>query len=197
MPAPYEVIVGPAKVYVAPVGEAFPDVDEAPGGNWALVGTLGDENYGEKGVLVRSSRTTTPVNVLGSTMPRKYTITEVGFEVEFDVIDATLEQLALGYGADPDDITDTPAGSGTPGDRAFNLPTSPVPFQRAVLVRVDQSPYMEDGKMQFEIYAANQLGNADSGFTKGDPFMVTHIWSAVKTASGAVTIRAQDAAAGT
>lgn len=197
MPSPYEIIVGPAEVWVAPVGEAFPDVDETPTGNWDLVGTLGDENYGEKGVIVRSSRTITPVNVLGSTMARKHTITEVGFEVEFDVIDATAEQMALGYGVDPDDITDTPAASGTVGDRAFSLPTSPIPFQRAVLVRIDQSPYMENGKMQFEVYAANQAGNTDAGFTKGDPFMITHLWQAVKTASGAVTIRAQDAVAGT
>ncbi|MGK2898618.1 MAG: hypothetical protein ACSLE9_08005 [Burkholderiaceae bacterium] len=197
MPAPFEIIVGPADVYVAPVGTAFPDVDEAPGVAWDLVGTLGDESYGEKGVLVRSSRTASPVNVLGSTMPRKHTITEVGFQVEFDVIDATAEQMALGYGLDPDDIVDTAAASGSPGDRAFDLPTSPIPFQRAVLVRVDQSPYMEGGKMQFEIYAANQVGNVEAGFTKGEPLMVTHIWEAIKTSSGAVTIRAQDAAAGT
>ena len=29
---PYEVIMGPMELYVAPVGEAFPDVDEAPAG---------------------------------------------------------------------------------------------------------------------------------------------------------------------
>lgn len=197
MTAPFEIIVGPAEVYLAPVGTTFPDVDEAPSGAWDLVGTLGSENYSEAGVLVRFPRTMVDIRVLGSTTPRKHVITETGFEVEFEVIDATAEQLVLGYGVDPDDITDTAAGVGTPGDRAFDLPTSPIPFQRAVLVRVNQSPYMADGKTQFEIPAANQGGNADGGFMKGDPFQIKHIWSAVKTSGPFVTIRAQDAAAGT
>lgn len=197
MPAPYEVMVGPAEVYVAPVGEPFPDVDEVPAGNWDLVGSLGSENYGEDGVLLRFPRTMNDIRVLGSTTPRKHVITETGFEVEFDVIDATVEQLVLGYGVDPDDIVDTAAGVGTAGDRAFALPTSPIPFQRALLVRVNQSPYMEGGNTQFEIPAANQGGNAEGGFTKGDPFTIKHIWKAVKTAGDFVTVRAQDAAAAT
>lgn len=180
MPAPYEVIVGPAEVYVAPVGEAFPDVDTAPGGNWDLVGTLGSENYAESGVLVRSPRNTNPINVLGSTVPRKHVITTTGLEIEFDVIDASAEQVTLGYGVDPADIVDDAAGVGTPGTRSFDIPTSPIPFQRAVLVRIDQSPYGEGLKSQLQIPAANQLGNAEGGFTKGDPFQIKHIWGAAK-----------------
>lgn len=194
MPAPLEVIVGPAEVYVAPVGEAFPDINDVPGGNWELVGTVGSERYGEGGVTLRSTRDVTAINALGTTTPIKHVITSTGFQVEYELMDATLEQLALGYGLDPATITDTPAGGGEPGDRAMGLPTSPTPFQRAVLVRVNQSPYMENGKMQFEIFAANQVGNAEGAFSKGAAFTVTHIWDAVKTASGFVNVRAQDAA---
>ena len=92
MPAPYEIIVGPAEVYVADVGTAFPDINDAPGMGWTLVGTLGSENYGEGGVLVRAPRTTQPIRVLGATTPRKHVITETGFQVEFDVIDATVRE---------------------------------------------------------------------------------------------------------
>lgn len=182
MPAPYEIIVGPAEVYVAPVGEAFPDVDTTPAGNWTLVGTLGSENYGEGGVVLRSPRSTNPINVLGSTVPRKHAITTTGLEVEFDVIDATAEHVTLGYGVDPDDIVDTVAGSGTPGSRRFDVPTSPVPFQRSVLVRIAQSPYGEGLSSQLQIPAANQLGNAEGTFSKSDPFQIKHIWGAVKVA---------------
>lgn len=195
MPAPYEIIVGPATVYSAPVGEAFPAVDEVPSGGWDIVGTLGSENYGESGVLVRSPRTTNPIRVLGSTTPRKHVVTESGFQVEFDVIDASAEVLALGYGVDPDSIVDTPAGSGTPGTRAFDIPTSPIPYQRAILVRVDQSAYGDGLAMQFEIYAANQIGTGEGGFTKGDAFMLRHVWDAVKTEDGFVGVVIQDAPA--
>ena len=182
MPAPYEIIVGPAEIYVAPVGEAFPDVDTAPAGNWDLVGTIGSENYGEDGVVVRSPRNTNPINVLGSTVPRKHVITTTGLEIEFDVIDATAEMVTLGYGVDPTDIIDTVAASGTPGTRTFEIPTSPIPFQRAVLVRIAQSPYGDGLYSQLQIPAANQLGNAEATFSKGDAFSIKHIWGAVKVA---------------
>jgi len=178
MPAPYEVIVGPANVYVAPVGTAFPAVDEEPAVAWQLVGSLGSENYAEAGVLVRSPRNTTPINVLGSTVPRKHVITTTGLEIEFDVIDASAEQVTLGYGVDPEDI-EVVATAGSES-RSFDIPTSPIPFQRAVLVRIEQSPYGEDLNSQLQIPAANQLGNAEGGFMKGDPFSVKHIWGAVK-----------------
>ena len=34
MSAPYEIMTGPLEVWLAPVGETFPDVDATPGGNW-------------------------------------------------------------------------------------------------------------------------------------------------------------------
>lgn len=37
---PFEQLAGnPLDVYVAPYGEAFPDVDDPPAGNWTLLGT--------------------------------------------------------------------------------------------------------------------------------------------------------------
>lgn len=191
MPAPFEIIIGPAEVYVAPVGTPFPDVDEVPTAPWEVVGTLGDENYGEKGVIVRRSVTATPVRVLGSTTPRKWSITETGFQVEFDVIDTTPEQMALAYGRDPAEVEETPASSGVAGEKHFDIPTDPVPFQRAVLVRVPQAAGGENQATQWEVFAALQVGPGEGTFAKGDPFMLTHIWEAVKTESGFVRVRGQ------
>lgn len=191
MPAPFEMIIGPAEVYSAPVGEAFPDIEDAPAGNWALVGTLGSKNYTEAGVMVRFPRDFNSIYALGSIMRRKNVITQAGFEVEFDVMDATIEELAAGFGRDEDDMTTVAAGGGSAGHKSITLPTSPVPFQRALLVRVAQSPYMEGGNTQFEVFAADQVGNVDSGFSKDSPFTVKHLWSAVETSSGVAVIRAQ------
>lgn len=195
MPAPLEIIVGPADVYVAEIGTQFPDIDDAPSASWDLIGTLGADNYGESGVIIRRPQTTTPIRTLGSTMARKHVITETGLQVEFVVLDATAEQLALGYGIDPDEIDAIPASVGVAGTKSFSLPVSPIPFARAVLVRIAQSPYMEGGASQLEIPAANQLGNAEGGFTKGEPFQVTHIWDAVKTAGPVATWKFQTAVA--
>jgi len=193
MPAPFEVIAGAAEVYVAEVGTPFPEIDAAPGVGWTLVGTGGSERYSEAGVRVSRALTQTDINALGTTTPIKNVITATGFTIEVDVMDATLEQLALAFGADPDGIETTAAGAGVAGVKRFDIPTDPVPFQRAVLVRVNQSPYIEGGNLQFELFAANQIGNAAGAFTKGDAFQVTHIWSAVKTAEGFVSVAAQTA----
>ena len=195
MPAPLEIMVGPAEVWVAPPGTEFPKIDAAPTGNWSLIGTLGSQNYGENGVIIRFSRTTNSIRVAGATTPRKHIITETGFQVEFTVIDATPEQLALGFGLDPDDIDEVAAGVGTAGEQSFGLPDDPVPFARAVLVRVPQSPLMEGGNTQIEIPMANQVGNAEGSFAKADAFQLTHIWDAVKTDQPIAIFRVQSAAA--
>lgn len=50
--APFNQLVGALKVYVAPVGTAVPDVDEAPSGSWSLVGpTDGGQQLGHLGGL--------------------------------------------------------------------------------------------------------------------------------------------------
>lgn len=192
--APYEIVIGPAEVYVAPVGEAFPDIDEAPAGNWLLVGLAGADNYSEDGVIIRRQVSNTLVRPLGSTVPVKAAITETGFEVEFTVMDLSPEAMQLAFGGDEDDITSTVASSGVAGNDVFDIVTDPVPIHKAVLVRCNQSSFGNGFNTQFEVFSAFQTGSAEGTFSKSDPFMQTHIWTAIKTASGFVRVRQQTAA---
>lgn len=194
MPSPLEIVFAPGEVYAAPVGEAFPDVNEAPAGNWELIGTEGSKNYDEAGVIIRSPVNMAKFRSLGSTVPRKVSITERDFVVEFTVVDMNPEELSLGYGADPDDIVDTPPGGGDAGERAITIPVSPVPLQRALLVRVEQSPFGEGFFMQWEIFAASQVGSSEGTLSKSTPYGVRHTYEAVENSAGFVVLRIQDAA---
>lgn len=185
MAPPNEIIVGPAEVYVKrnTGGLTFPDVtaDRAAilAAGWTLVGTAGSLNYAERGVILRMNRTVNPINVLGSLVPRKQIVSAFTFEVEFNVVDLTPEAMALAYGTDPDDIGSLNGGVG------FAINTDPTPLQFAVLVRVEgQSPEVDGGNAQWQIYNAIQGGNAEGTFSKTEAFGAGHTWNAFQDSNG-------------
>lgn len=193
---PFDLMVAPATLYYAPVGETFPDLSETPGANWQMLGTSGAKSYADDGVTVRANTSANLIRTLGTVAVRKATISERGFQVEVLVLDATAEVMALGFGLDPDeDITDTAAAGGAVGYRKLELPTSPLPDQFSVLVRADVSPYMADGKSQFEITAAIQTASVEPVYHKTNPFGVRFLWEAIDTDDGFVAYLAQDEAA--
>lgn len=176
--APYEIVVGPAEIYTAPVGTPFPAVDEAPGVAWSLLGVAGSGNQSEDGVTIRTNVTSVPVRVAGSVMPKKYTITEKAFQVEATFFDMSLDTLALALGGDETDVVVAA------GDDSFEIPTDAIPTQRALLIRVDQSPFGENRNMQFEVSGAFQVGNPELVFRKGDAVGVQMMWESVQLANG-------------
>lgn len=179
MAEPNEIIVGPAEVYVAPVGTTFPAVTAAPTGDWLLVGRAGSNNYTEDGVTIRNPKTTNPIRMLGSIFPRKFAITESQFEVEFNVADLSPAAMMLGYGGNPADVQ--MAGS----QQRIEVPTSSVPLAFAVLVRVEgQSPLKDGGNMQWELSNCIQGGNGEGTFTKQDAFAQGHLWQAFEDSDG-------------
>src|SRR4051812_15829673 len=94
MAAPYEIIVAPLTVYVAPVGTAFPAVNAAPGGSWFKLGTNGTKNYDEKGVTVTHSESLATFTPAGGTAARKAFRTQESLTIEFELVDLTIEQYA-------------------------------------------------------------------------------------------------------
>ena len=111
MPAPFEIIAAPYTVWAAPVGEAFPAIDAAPAGNWAKIGTSGDESYSEDGVTVAHSQTTETTRVAGTTGPRKAWRTAEDLMVRFTILDISLEHYKQALNGNA--VTTTAAGSGT------------------------------------------------------------------------------------
>lgn len=164
---PFEVIQGPMTLYVAPVGEAFPDVDAAPAGNWDTVGTSGARNYKEDGVTVTLSQTLGHFRGLGSTMIIKSIRTEEDVMVSVVIADMSLEQVSLALNSNT--VTATAAASGVPGNKAIQLERGADVAQMAVLAR-GASPYFASGFAQFELLKAVVEGEPEMVWTKsGDP----------------------------
>lgn len=162
---PYEIIMSPFEVYLAPEGEAFPDVDEDPAGNWVLLGTNGKFNYSEDGVQVTHEQTLALHRTLGSTGPVKATRTE-----ESLMIGLTLEDLsAEHYRKVLNDVAidETPEGAGTPGTRAITLRQGRDVSVFALLLK-GVSPYGDSLGAQYQVPRAVQNGNPAPLFSKGE-----------------------------
>lgn len=145
---PYEVIMGPAELWKAPVGTAFPDPDEAPGVAWTRIGKSGKANYTEDGVTVTPSQTLAFFRGLGSTMPLKAVRSEEDIVVSVSIADMTAETLALAFNGN--EVESEAAGVGTPGTKAIQLERGPDVTTFALLVR-GPSAYTETGYGQFEL----------------------------------------------
>lgn len=83
--APYQIIAGPARVYVAPTGTAFPLVNATPGGGWVDMGMT------EGGVTVRHTQSIEGIMTDQYTAPVKGIRTEEGLEITFSLAEMTLE----------------------------------------------------------------------------------------------------------
>lgn len=164
---PFEIIAAPFSVYWAPVGEAFPLIDAAPAGNWALIGTSGDENYSEEGVTLVHSQTIEKARPAGSTGARKAFRTAEDMMIRFTMWDMKLEQYnkALNNNA----VATTAAGSGTAGFKALNLYRGLDVALMALLVRGDVSPEGDSWKTQYQIPVCYQSGSPEPVFRKGNP----------------------------
>lgn len=69
--SPFEIIVGPLAIYTAPAIEVEDDVDSAPTGNWALLGTSGTKSYAEAGISLNLAQTIRQSFVVGTAGPVK------------------------------------------------------------------------------------------------------------------------------
>lgn len=165
--APYEIIATPFTAYRAPVGTAFPDPDEAPGGSWTKIGTSGDLNYTEDGVTVGHEQEVSMFRSLGSTGPRKAFRTSERQVISLTLADMSLEQYrnALNLNA----VTTVAAGVGTPGTKEIGLSRGLSTEEFALLLRADVSPAGDGFAMQYEIPRAVEIGSPEVVYRKGDP----------------------------
>lgn len=175
--APYEIIAAPFVAYHAPVGTAFPAIEEEPGVAWTLIGTNGDRNISEDGVTVKHSETVEEVRTLGSMGPVKAFRTEEGLNLSFTLLDLSLENyaVALNHNAVTTVAPGVHGGYKKVGlSRGRNLP------ERALLIRGAVSPYGNgdvDWNMQYEVERAVQIGEPEVVYTKGgDPAGLALEW---------------------
>lgn len=186
---PYEIVIAPFSVYVAPVGESFPAVTaDPPGGNWVEIGTNGNINFGEDGVTVQHQETVEDHRGLGSTGILKSGRTEEDMLISFTLHDLTLEEYtrALNFRSV---ATET-------NDKVLDIYMGHEVAYRALLVR-GVSPYMDSANLQYEIPRVRAESAQEVVFQKGNPaglqmmFRVLHDLNAASSADRFGRVRTQ------
>ena len=127
----YVILTGVGKLYIAPVGTAFPALTATPTGSWRSLGDTQD------GVDVDPSDKIELAHTDQRTGAVKGTRTEETLKIKTKLAEATLENLADALGTT---LTDTPAGAGTIGTREIPLHRGATVKEYAFLFR-GSSPY--------------------------------------------------------
>lgn len=174
---PYEVLGAPAEVYIAPVGTAFPDIDATPAGTWVRLGTDGALNYDAgAGVSANHPQSISSWRSLGAAGVRKRFLTEEDGTYAVTVADLTLEEYAH---AIENAVTTVGAGGGSAGSKWLGLSRPATIPTIALLIRVLESPEIEDGFMQYEIPRAQQMGQPNPIFRRDQPALLAMEWGAL------------------
>jgi hypothetical protein len=85
---PYAQLVGTVKIYLAPYGEAEPNINSVPGANWIELGaTEGEQSIEEAGDLTKFYDN-------DHQGPVKATLPQEDIMVNFTLVDMTLEKVA-------------------------------------------------------------------------------------------------------
>lgn len=178
MGKPFQIIAAPFEIYLAPVGESFPDVDEAPSGNWVLVGTSGTQDMAEDGVVVVHDQNIEKVRSYGGTGPRKAFRTTEDLMVRFTLMDISIAEYvkALNFNT----VTSVAAGSGTPGYDHANLYRGLDVEVRALLVKGAVSPLGAGWSMQYEVPYVFENGSPEPAYVKGQAAGLAFEFSALE-----------------
>lgn len=179
---PYEIIAAPFTVYAAVVGTAFPTVDAVPAAAWATVGTSGDLNYFEDGVIINIPQKFDFFRALGDSASRKVFRVEEDLTVELTLADLTLEQFQ--HAVNGNAITTVPSSSGIAGYKKIGLSRGFSVATVALLVR-GPSPYGDNMTWQLEIARAAQTGSPKTVFRRNVPAGLDLMWTSLVDPSAA------------
>lgn len=177
--APFEIIISPFEVFVAPVGESYPLINATPAGNWVKLGTSGNKNMGEEGVTVVHDQTIDFWRAYGTTGPVKASRSSEDLKVSFTLADLTLEEYTRIIQAVT--VVDNAESSGVAGFREINLRRGLDVYQVALLTKGD-GPYGSGFSAQFEVPRVVQSGSPSVVFLKNTPAMLTMEFTALEDA---------------
>lgn len=164
MPAPYQLLNGPANVYFADPVELPPDVATATAdiaGNWTLFGTAGDEDITEAGVKITGEQDVSKFRGLGSIGTRKMFRSSQDVMIEFVLADASMEYMARAFNEATIDLASH--------RREIQLQMTADVAQVSLLVRVDKSPYGDDWNSQWWFPRCSHDANIETVYVKGEP----------------------------
>lgn len=168
---PYNIIAGPATVYIAATGTAFPAFNATPNGSWTNLGrTTG-------GVRVRKEETVQELMVDQVPYPVKGIRTEQRVIVQFVLAEITLETMVKVL--DNQTITTT----GSPEHSSFNLANGFDVPQWSMLVR---GPSMyANVNMQYELPIVIQRAAPELNFTREGRAEVQTEWLSLEDPAAA------------
>jgi len=178
MGVPHQILIAPFTVYTAPTGEAFPEIDAAPAGNWSLLGQGGASDYPEGSAveIVKEQDIFTQYSE-GSTGPRKQSRTQERLTIRISSMDMALENLTKAIqGVTPDVQT---VDTGTPGYKSIGLFAGVTVNNVAVLVR-GQSSYDNTLNLQYNLPVAAQVGNITISGQKGASSLIAFEFMALE-----------------
>lgn len=164
---PFEILAGPADVYLAPPDEAFPAVNASPTGNWSYVGQT------EGGVTVRHTQSVEALTSDQHTGAVKAVRTEEGLEIEFAVVELTLENYATVLNG-----TTVSSDAGPPAIKELNIHQGIHVDLRALLVR-GRSPY-GNYPAQYQVPLVYQSESPEVAFVKDDKSVLACVWNAIE-----------------
>lgn len=192
MAAPFEIVGAPLTVYLAPVGTAFPGIDDAEGAfdpGWFKLGTSGEKNYSEDGLTVSHEQSINVFRGAGATGPRKAFRTEEDFIITFSMADVSPTQYAkvLNDAA----VTTVAQAVGVSGEESFELHQGLTVTTFALLAR-GLSSIDDSLNAQYEVSTVFQNGNPAPVYNKGEPALLECSFQALDAdATGFGTLRVQ------
>lgn len=172
--APFEIVAGPADVFIAPTGTAFPAVNAAPSGSWTNLGQT------EGGVTVRHSQDITVLTTDQHTGGIKAIRVGEGLEVSFALAETTLEKYKFAL----NNATVTTA-AGPPAIKSIKLFRGVDVAQHAILVR-GASAYANFSS-QYQIPVVYQADEPEISFVKDDKTVLACTFSALEDPAAATT----------
>jgi len=173
---PYEIVYGPANIYLAAVGTTFPTVDATPGAGWFKLGTDGDKNFAESGVKIGFNQTINEWKGLGSTGARKVTRISEAFKVSGEIADLTPAQLAKFL----NDVTvsTVAAASGQIGTKSITLHQGVTVTLFALVVRFESPEGLWNGQLQ--VPRVYHSGNPGFTLEKANPALAAFEFTAIE-----------------
>jgi hypothetical protein len=176
MSAPYEIIMSPFEVYVAPVGTAFPNPDAAVSSTWKLLGKNGKRNQSEDGVVISHEQTVVKHRTNGSTGPVKIVRSDEDMTIGFTLEDLTIETYSTVMGQT---FSEQTQAVGVAGVRSVGLRMGQTVANFAMLVR-GPSAYYDGGNAQYEVPVVAQVAGPKPKFSKKDAAGLEVLWTAIE-----------------
>lgn len=181
MAEPVEIIAAPLELYTAPVGTAFPDIDEAPGAGWEIVGASGKLNISDNGVTVNHEQDFSEFTPAGATTPRKVWRTKEALTISAELADVSSALYARLL--NDATVTTVAAAAGVAGNKSLELFQGDQVETFAVLAR-GISPADPLMFAQYEVPRSYQAAGAKVTFNKGEPAMLSVEFTALSDDDG-------------